>query len=247
MNKGFMSNVDVGVGTKDRYSSRAFGGYMKGDLKIFGMGNANNVNDMGFGGRGGGFGRGRNGLNATKMAGLNVNYEKKDKIKVDGSARWNHSDGDTQSKTSAENYVSTVGSFSNSLSHSFSRSNSFNAQARVEWTPDTLTNIMFRPTMTLSTSDGLSTSTAASFNTDPYAFVTDPLTQQAIKQLASDSVIVNSNSYVMLHVNFRINAFGGKQNRPGDGPGFRGRGPGRGGRPPMGGGRPPRGGGFGGF
>lgn len=53
MNKGFMANVDVGVGTKDRYSSRAFGGYMKNDLKIFGMGNANNVNDMGFGGRGG--------------------------------------------------------------------------------------------------------------------------------------------------------------------------------------------------
>lgn len=53
---------------------------------------------------------------------------------------------------------------------------------------------MFRPTMTLSTSDGLSTSTAASYNTDPYAFVTDPLTQQAIKQLAEDSVIVNSSS-----------------------------------------------------
>lgn len=194
MNKGFMANVDAGVGTKDRYSSRAFGGYMRGDLKIFGMGNANNVNDMGFGGRGGVFGRGRNGLNATKMAGFNLNYEKKDTLKIDGSVRWNHSDGDTQSKTSAENYVSTVGSFSNSLSRSFSRSNRFNAQARIEWTPDTLTNIMFRPTMTLSTSDGLSSSTSASFNTDPYAFVTDPLTQQAIKQLAEDSVIVNSSS-----------------------------------------------------
>ena len=220
MNKGFMANVDAGVGTKDRYSSRAFGGYMRGDLKIFGMGNANNVNDMGFGGRGGGFGRGRNGLNATKMAGVNLNYEKKDTLKIDGSVRWNHSDGDTQSKTSAENYVSTVGSFSNSLSRSFSRTNSFNAQARIEWTPDTLTNIMFRPTMTLSTSDGLSTSTAASFNTDPYAFVTDPLTQQAIKQLASDSVIVNSSSSngitysksnsfgAMLQLNCKLNSRG---------------------------------------
>ena len=194
MNKGFMTNVDAGVGTKSRYSDRAFGGYMRGDLKIFGMGNANNVNDMGFGGRGGGFGRGRDGLNATKMAGVNINYENKDKLKIDGSARWNHSDGDTQTKTSAENYVSTVGSFSNSLSYSSSRSNSFNAQARVEWTPDSMTNIMFRPTMTLSTSDGLSSSTSASFNSDPYTFVTDPLAKAALQQLAADSVVVNSNS-----------------------------------------------------
>ena len=194
MNKGFMANVDAGVGTKSRYSDRAFGGYMKGNLRIFGMGNANNVNDMGFGGRGGGFGRGRDGLNATKMAGVNINYENKDKLKIDGSARWNHSDGDTQTKTSAENYVSTVGSFSNSLSHSFSRSNSFNAQARVEWTPDSMTNIMFRPTMTLSTSDGLSSSTSASFNSDPYTFVTDPLAKAALQQLAADSVVVNSSS-----------------------------------------------------
>ena len=220
MNKGFMANVDVGVGTKDRYSSRAFGGYMKNDLKIFGMGNANNVNDMGFGGRGGGFGRGRNGLNATKMAGVNVNYEKKDKIKVDGSARWNHSDGDVQSKTSSENYVSTVGSFSNSVNRSFSRSNSFDARARVEWTPDSMTNIMFRPTMTLNTSDGLSSSSSASFNSDPYAFVTDPLAQQALRQLAADSAIVNSNisngiSYsksnsfgAMLQLNRKLNSRG---------------------------------------
>lgn len=194
MNKGFMANVDAGAGTKSRYSDRAFGGYMHGNTRIFGMGNANNVNDMGFGGRGGGFGRGRNGLNAMKMAGFNINYEKKNKIKVDGSARWNHNDGDTQTKTSSENYVSATGSFSNSLNHNHSRGNSFNAQARVEWTPDSMTDIMFRPTFSLSTSDGLSSGSSASFNKDPYSFVTDPLAKAALTQLAADSVIVNSKS-----------------------------------------------------
>lgn len=193
MNKGLMANLDAGVGTKDRYSSRLFGGYMNGGLRIFGMGNANNVNDMGFGGRGGGFGRGRNGLNATKMAGLNLNYEKKDTLKVDGSVRWNHSDGDVRSKSSTENYVSTVGSFSNSLSQSYSRSNSFDARARVEWTPDSMTNIMFRPNISLSTSDGLSSSSSASYNADPYSYVTDPLSIEAFAQLSADSLIVNSN------------------------------------------------------
>ncbi len=190
-NKGLMTNVDVGVGTKDRYSSRLFGGYFNSDWRVFGMGNANNVNDMGFGGRGGGFGRGRNGLNASKMAGVNINYEKKDTLKVDGSVRWNHSDGDAYSKTSSENFVSTVGSFSNSINQNYSRGNSWNAQFRVEWTPDTMTNIMFRPTMSYSTNDGLSASQSASFNEDPYTYVTSPLDELAA--LSADSVVVNSN------------------------------------------------------
>lgn len=167
---------------------------MKGDFKLFGMGNANNVNDMGFGGRGGFLGRGRNGLNASKMAGVNLNYEKKDTLKIDGSVRWNHSDGDVWSKSSSENYVSTVGSFSNNVNQSFSRSNNFNAQARVEWTPDSMTNIMFRPTLSLSNSDGLSNSSSASFNEDPYGYVTDPLSTEAFKTLAQNGVIVNSNT-----------------------------------------------------
>ncbi len=194
MNKGLMVNADAGVGTKDRYSARAFGGYMKGDFKVFGMGNANNVNDMGFGGRGGFLGRGRNGLNASKMAGVNLNYEKKDTLKIDGSVRWNHSDGDVWSKSSSENYVSTVGSFSNSVSQAFSRGDNFNAQARVEWTPDSMTNIMFRPTLSLSNSDGLSRGSSASFNEDPYGYVTDPLSTEAMKTLAQNGVIVNSNT-----------------------------------------------------
>ncbi len=193
MGKGFMANADVGVGTESRYSTRLFTGYMNSWGRIFGMGNANNVNDMGFGGRGGGFGRGRNGLNSSKMAGLNVNWEKKDTLKIDGSVRWNHSNSDAFSKTSSENFVSTVGSFSNSISQNYSRGNQWNAQARVEWTPDTMTNIMFRPTVSLSKSDGLSSSQNASYNEDPYLYVDEPLDEAGLESLATDSVVVNSS------------------------------------------------------
>lgn len=220
MNKGLMANANAGVGTKDRYSSRVFGAYMNGNTRLMGMGSANNVNDMGFGGRGGGFGRGRNGLNATKMAGMNFNYEIKDTLKLNASVRWNHSDGDTYSKNSMENYVSTVGSFSNSLNQNYSRSDRFEARARLEWTPDSMTNVMFRPNFTINKSDGLSTNTSASFNNDPYLWVTDPLTDKSMEILAADSVIVNSNnsnsiSYsksnsagAMLQVNRKLNSKG---------------------------------------
>jgi hypothetical protein len=220
MNKGLMANVDVGAGTKDRYATRMFGGFFNSKMRIFGMGNANNVNNMGFGGRGGRFGRGRNGLNASKMAGLNMNYEKKDTLKIDGSVRWNHNDGDVFSKNSSENFVSRNGSFSNSLNQNYSRENNWNAQARIEWTPDTMTNIMFRPRVSLNTSDGLSSSRSASYNADPYLYVTDPLSEESMALLDEDSLMVNSgvrNSInysdnksfgAMLQFNRRLNSKG---------------------------------------
>ena len=140
-------------------------------LRVMGMGNANNVNDRGFSGRG--FGGGRQGLQASKMAGLNVNYELRGKLKLDGSVRWNHSDGDTYTRSSSENFVANT--FGNSQRQNYSRSNSWNAQGRVEWTPDTMTNIMFRPTASLSSNDGASWNTSATFNDDPYLYTTDPL------------------------------------------------------------------------
>lgn len=194
MNKGMFSNIDAGIGTQDRYSSRAMVAGFGSKLRLMTFGNANNVNDKGFPGGGGGprFGGGRQGLSASKMLGVNMNYEEKGKLKLDGSVRWNHNDGDAFSKTSSENFVSTVGSFSNSLSQNYSRSNSWNAQMRLEWTPDTMTNISFRPEFSYSTSDGLSTSQSATFNTDPYLYVIDPLADASFATMSADSLIVNS-------------------------------------------------------
>ncbi len=178
MNKGIMVNADVAAGTKHRYSGRIFGGVMKDDFKVFLMTNANNTNDMGFPGGGGGgrFGGGRQGLNAMKMTGLNLNYEKTNKLTVDGSVRWNHTDGDVFSKASSQSFFSgTTSSFGNSVSQDFSRSNQWNGQMRLEWQPDSMTNIMFRPNFSYSTSDGESSSTSATFDSDPYEKSSDPL------------------------------------------------------------------------
>lgn len=191
MHRGFFSNTDLAAGTHDRYAGRIMGAYFNQDWRVMAFGNANNINDRGFGGRGGGFGRGRAGLEASKMVGVNINYEKKDLLKADGSVRWNHNDGDRATTSSSENFVSTVGSFSNSKSQSYSRSDSWDARGRIEWTPDTMTNIMFRPSFSYSASDGLSASRSASFNRDPYLYVTDPLNE--LDELATDSAIVNSN------------------------------------------------------
>lgn len=196
MNKGFMVNADLAAGTKKRYSGRAMFAWMKDNLKVFLMGSANNVNDMGFPGGGGGrWGGGRQGLTATKMTGVNLNYEKKDKLKLDGSIRWNHSDGDAVVRRSTEDFMtSKSSSFGNSLNSNLTRSNSWDARMRLEWMPDSMTNVMFRPQFRYNSSDGLSTSRSATFRADPYSFsgITNPLDQ--LHQLAYvDSIVKNTN------------------------------------------------------
>ncbi len=194
MNKGYLANVDASIGTHDRYSERLMAGMFKDKTKVMVVGNANNTNDRGFPGGGGGgrFGGGAQGLNTTKMLGANINYNSGDKLSMDGSLRWNHSDGNTRTEQSSENFVSQSGSFSNSLNQSYTRSDSWDARFRLEWKPDSMTNIMFRPNFSYSTSDSRSMASSASYNEDPYLYVQDPLSDDAISILDENELMVNS-------------------------------------------------------
>ena len=210
MNKGVFGNVDASVGTQDRYAERLMGALFKDKTRVMLMGNLNNVNDRGFPGGGGGgrFGRGAQGLNTSKMAGANFNLEPSNKLKLDGSVRWNHSNGDKRTEQSVENFVSTAGSFSNSLNQNYTRSDNWNARMRLEWTPDTMTNIMFRPSFSYSKSDGLTSGTSASYNDDPYSYVSDPLSQESISIMDEKGLMVNhrENSSITYSDNLSIGA-----------------------------------------
>ena len=195
MNRGFMLNADLAAGTKKRYSGRLFAGMQSSDLKIFIPLSANNVNDMGFPGGGGGrFGGGRQGLTATKMAGFNLNYEKKDRFKFDASIRWNHSDGDAVVRRSTEDFMSgTTSTFSNSVNSNLSRGNSWDARFRLEWMPDSMTNIMMRPQFRYNSSDGLGEGTSMTFDEDPYKYVRNPMDDEAMKILIDHGIVKNRN------------------------------------------------------
>ena len=194
MNKGLISNIDLGVGNKSRYNMRGMGGYFNDNNRFMLFANANNTSDRGFGGGGPGRGfGGANGLNASKMIAANYNYELKDKFKFNTSLRWNHGDGDIWSRRSSENFMGSSSSFSNSLTQNFSRSNSWNGNIRLEWMPDSMTNILFRPSISWSTSDGLSGSQSASYNKDPYTITTKaPLSEEGIDELDKAEAMVNS-------------------------------------------------------
>lgn len=169
MNRGYMTNLDIAGGTEHRYASRGMGSSFTDKMRFVLMGNFNNKEENASWWN-------RRGLNARKMLGTNLNYDDGEKLKIDASIRWNHRDGDNLNETSTENfYTETNRTFGNSYSKQLSRSNTWYANVRFEWKPDTLSNILFRANGNLGTSDGMSNTASATFDDDPYLYVDNPL------------------------------------------------------------------------
>ena len=207
MNKGYFGNIDLGLGTKSRYSDNFIINRFSDNQHMTLTGSANNVNDMGFPGGGGGgrgFGFGRNGLNASKMLGFdfaNDNGKRQGDagyLEFGGNVRFNHTDGDTQSESAAANYISTRTSYTNSKNDQRSRSNSFNAEFRFEWQLTDKTNLIFRPNMSITMSDNWSRNSSVTFNDDPYKYSVNPLLNLDTDFHRSDSVVVNYNNSTSL-------------------------------------------------
>ena len=174
MNTGWFGNVDGAIGTKDRYSARGMINYFRGSTQVSLIGSMNNVNDQGFSGGGGGPRWNRNnGLTTKKWVGLNF-FTKNEKIELGGSARYNYTGNDVSSIGSTEDFLTSGNSFSNSNSQARNNSKDFHADFRMEWKPDTMTNIIFRPNVSFSKTDNLSRSESGTFNSDPYSLVDEP-------------------------------------------------------------------------
>ncbi|WP_289222837.1 outer membrane beta-barrel protein, partial [uncultured Bacteroides sp.] len=174
MNQGWFGNADVAGGTEDRYMGRFMLNRFVDKTQVSVVGSANNVNDQGFSGGGGGpRWRRNNGLTATKMLGVNFATQT-DKLELGGSARYNYQDGDIASIGSTEDFLPDGNSYSNSNSRQRNKNMNFNADFRLEWKPDSMTNIIFRPNFSYGKTDNLSGSESGTFNADPYSLVTDP-------------------------------------------------------------------------
>ena len=169
MNRGYMTNLDLAGGTHHRYASRGMGSSFTDKTRLVLMGNLNNKEENA------GWWN-RRGLNARKMVGTNLNYDDGDKLKADLSLRYNHRDGDNVNENASESFYSQdYRTFSNSMSKSMTRSNNWYGNMRLEWKPDTLTNILMRANASYATNDGTSVSAGATFDDDPYLYADDPL------------------------------------------------------------------------
>lgn len=190
---GLFSNTDLGYGTKDRYTAKNTTGYYNDNAQYTLVMSANNVGDQSLSGRG--F-RGGSGLMAPKQAGFNFAHDS-EKLELGGNVRVNHRDTDSRSWSSSEVFMPQIGSnqFSNSRSSSFGRNTGFNADFRLEWKPDSMTNIIFRPSVGYQSSDSWSQNVSATFNDDPFDVVKEYEKAQYGDVLAAmESIALNRNS-----------------------------------------------------
>ncbi len=165
MKQGWFGNAYGGYGSKDRYEGNAMVNRFVNNDQITFMGGANNTNNMGFsdlastmfsgmgggGGRRGGFGAG-SGITSSGNAGLNFSKEfKPDKLTLGGNTRYSHSDNDARSKSDRQNILpGDSSSYDNSEAMSRTKSDNFGVDFRLEWKPDTMTQLIFRPSFSLS-------------------------------------------------------------------------------------------------
>ncbi|MDE5740383.1 MAG: outer membrane beta-barrel protein [Bacteroidaceae bacterium] len=175
MNNGWFGNFDAGIGTENRYAESLMLNRFIDSNQFTILGGTNNTGDRGFGGGGGrGWGRGGNGLRSSKNAGFNF-ATSTDKLEAGGNIRFRYDGSDVWNQSSVQSFVTERGAFSNSESSNKSSANNWNADFRLEWKPDTMTNIIFRPSGSFSRSKGYNNSESASFNDNPYEVTDDPL------------------------------------------------------------------------
>ena len=158
MKQGLFGNAFVGYGSKDRYEGNAMVNMMKDKNQYTALGGFNNTNNAGFsdlsssmfgsGGGGGGrrfMGGPNNGITKSGNAGFNFSQTFSDALKLGGNIRFGQTDNNTLSKTHTQNLLSSGNRLEDENNSSNNWSQNFNMDFRMEWTPDTLTRIIFSP------------------------------------------------------------------------------------------------------
>ncbi len=201
MTEGWNVNLDAAYGTEERFAEKLNLTRFTDNLNLAVIGSWNNVNDNGFGG----WGRGGSGVTTVANPGVNAawNNGKKEneagRIEVGGNVRYRYEKNDVQTKTNSESFLTTTASqFVNSLSQSLSRRKNVNGDFRVEWQPDSMTNIIFRPDFSYSNSSSESESRSVTFNDSPYdAGMIEPLDEFGTRAddgtLLYQDILVNDN------------------------------------------------------
>lgn len=166
MKQGWFGNAFAGYGSQQRYEANAMVNRFINNDQVTFMGGLNNTNNMGFsdlassmfsgmsgGGRRGSRGGAGSGITTSGNGGLNFSKEFTPKFTLGGNARYSHSENEAFGKSNQQNILpGDSTSYENRQDNSNTRNDNFGVNFRMEWKPDTLTSIIFRPDMSYSQS-----------------------------------------------------------------------------------------------
>jgi hypothetical protein len=158
MKEGFFGNAFAGYGSKDRYEGNAMANYMKDKDQYTFLGGINNTNNAGFsdlasamfgsmGGRGrrGGMFGGQDGVATSANAGGNFSKQFTPELKLGGNLRYGFTDNNILSGLFTQNLLSAGNTLENESNSANNKSQNFNMDLRLEWEPDSITRVIFRP------------------------------------------------------------------------------------------------------
>ncbi len=206
MKEGWTADIDLGGGTEDRYNAQANLHRITDQLQFSLMGSRGNTNRGGWGG---------NGDQTNTRGGANVNWQNGKKegdagyFEVGGSVRYDGNRNSTLTTSNSQMFLTeTTSTFSNNKNQGLSHSDNVNVRMRLEWNPDSMTTITFRPNFSHSQGDNMSNNQSVTFNSDPYeAGMTNPLDEYRDFNDVNN-IRVNANDRYSLSDNNRNNAGG---------------------------------------
>lgn len=162
MKEGLFGNATAGFGNDDRYGLSGIANYIKNENQFTLILGSNNTNNAGFTDNSGNTFRrsgglnfgGRNGISKSTNGGFNFSIKASDKLKWGGNIRFGDTNNEVTSNTYKERYSSSdrngdinKNQYTNGSGFGKNKSSNYGADFRFEWTPDSLTTIIFSPNL----------------------------------------------------------------------------------------------------
>src|SRR5690554_6136030 len=148
MKRGTFGNITGGYGSSDRYEANAVINHMRNSDQYTFIGGINNTNSGG-GGRGGR--GGSNGVTTSGNGGVNFNKEFSEKLELGENTNYARSKNFVSSKTYTQNYLKQGDTFEDESNTTHNFLDNIGIDLKLEWKPDSLTSIIFRPNISKAT------------------------------------------------------------------------------------------------
>lgn len=147
-NNGWFGTIEGGYGTDDRYKGQFNVNRFWNGNQITFIGAINNINDLSFNDGTASFFRrfgGQNGITTSQALGVNFNVGNEEIFRVGGDIMYSRSDRDTRERSSREYLIEGYNPYSSSGKIARDIGNNYRADFRIEWKPDSLNTLDFRP------------------------------------------------------------------------------------------------------
>jgi len=167
MKQGWFGNLLAGAGNKERYEAGGMINRFQENSNISVIASTNNTNSRGFSEFGNsGFGvRGNAGAGITSSSIIGTTFAQNfSKVQLGGSVQYGYSDNDAKMRKATETFLQNGSSYRADTSSSRRKRDDVSVNFRLEWKPDSVTTITFRPNISYSHTQSVSTGSSRTLN-----------------------------------------------------------------------------------